>query len=195
VLRLLILLLVVAGGGVYLTRLVARRRRERLAQVRAVFLVSPRPAREHGPELKDVALRSGAVRLRLPRHWTEEYADEDHASFRDPGSPQRVLRLTGAAVASAPLGLRELLRSRAGQEATTVEDLPEGRVLLRSLDATREAGQEVVVFRWLSAAPLPSAVVRLATFTFSVPEKTALDPLTRDVVTLLDLEIRSARLA
>ena len=98
-------------------------------------------------------------------------------------------------VVAAPAGLRALLQARAGEEATTIEDLPEGRVLLRSLDVSREDGRDVVIFRWLFAAPLPPSEARLATFTFSVPEKTALDPLTRDVVAMLDLEIRSARLA
>jgi rhodanese-related sulfurtransferase len=152
VIRLLLLLLVLATGSVYLVRFVERLRRERLAQVRAAFLVDVRP-RDRDPEHKDAVLRSGAVRMRLPQYWAEEHPDEDHASFR------------------------------------------EGRVLLRSLDASREDGRDVVVFCWLFAAPLPPSQARLATFTLSVPEKTALDPLTRDVVAMLDLEIRSARLA
>ncbi len=193
--RLLLLLLVLATGSVYLVRFVERLRRERLAQVRAAFLVDVRAPRDRDPERKDAVLRSGAVRMRLPRYWAEEYPDEDHASFRDPGSPQRVLRVASVGVAAAPAGLRALLQARAGEEATTIEDLPEGRVLLRSLDASREDGRDVVMFRWLFAAPLPASEARLATFTLSVPEKTALDPLTRDVVAMLDLEIRSARLA
>jgi hypothetical protein len=195
VIRLVLLLLVLAAGGVYLVRMVEKRRRERLAQVRAAFLVSVRAPRDRGPAYKDAALRSGAVRMRLPRHWAEEYPDEDHASFRDPGSPQRVLRVACTAVAAAPAGLRALLQARAGREATTIEDLPEGRVLLRSLDASREDGRDVVVFRWLSATLLPPSEARLAAFALSVPEQTALDPLTQDVVAMLDLEIRSARLA
>jgi hypothetical protein len=193
--RLLLLLFVMAAGSVWLVRLVEKRRRERLAQVRAAFLVSVPAARDHGPAVKDVAVRSAALRMRLPRHWAEEYPDEDNASFRDPGSPQRVLRVACVAVAASPAGLRARLQARAGEEATTIEDLPEGRVLLRSLDASREDGRDVVVFRWLSAAALPPSQARLATFTLSVPEKTALDPLTRDLVTMLDLEVRSARLA
>jgi len=195
VIRLLLLLLVLATGSVYLVRFVERLRRERLAQVRAAFLVDVRAPRDRDPEHKGAVLRGGAVRMRLPRHWAEEYPDEDHASFRDPGSPQRVLRVASVGVAAAPAGLRALLQARAGEEATTIEDLPEGRVLLRSLDASREDGRDVVMFCWLIASPLRPSEARLATFTLSVPEKTALDPLTRDVVAMLDLEIRSARLA
>jgi hypothetical protein len=195
VIRLLLLLLVLAAGSVALVRLVERRRRERLAQVRASFLVSVPAAREHGPDFKDVALRSGAVRLRLPRYWAEEYPDEDHASFRDPGNPRRVLRLAAMAVAAAPGDLRALLQARAGEQATTLDELPEGRWLLRSLDASREDGRDVFVFQWLCAAPLPPARARLGSFRLSVPEPAALDPLTRDVVAMLDCEIRSARLA
>jgi hypothetical protein len=193
--RLLLLLLVLAAGSIALARLVERRRRERLAHVRASFLVGVPAAREHGPAFKDVALRGGAVRLRLPRHWAEEYPDEDHASFRDPVNPQRVLRLAATAACAAPDGLRALLQARAGEQATTLDELAEGCLLLRSLDATREDGRDVVVFQWLSAAPLPPARARLASFRLSVPEPAALDPLTRDVDAMLDSEIRSARLA
>jgi hypothetical protein len=194
VIRLLLLLFVLAAGHVAVVRLLERRRRERLAQARASFLVSVQAAREHGPEVKDVALRSGAVGMRLPRHWAEEYPDEDHASFRDPGNPQRVLRLASSAVAASG-GVRALLQSRAGEQATTLDELPEGRLILRSLDASREDGRDVVIYQWLCAAPLPPARASLASFSLSVPERAALDPLTRDVVAMLDCEIRSARFA
>ena len=193
--RLLLLLAVVVAGSVLLARLVEQRRRERLAHVRASFLAGLKAAQEHGPVLKDVALRSGAVRMRIPRHWAEEYPDEDHASFRDPGYAQRVLRLASTRVGAAAGDLRALLQARAGDGATTIEDLADGRVMLRALDASREDGRDVVVFRWLCAARRQPSEVSLATFTLSVPERLALDPLTRDVVATLDLEIRSAQLA
>lgn len=192
--RLLLLLFILAAGHVAVVRFLERRRRERLSQVRASFLVAVPAAREQLQAFKDVALRSGAVRLRLPRHWAEEYPDEDHASFRDPGNPQRVLRLASSAVAASG-GVRALLQSRAGEQATTLDDLPDGRLVLRSLDASREDGRDVVVFQWLCAAPLPPARASLASFSLSVPERVALDPLTRDVVAMLDCEIRSARFA
>lgn len=194
-LRLLLLFLVVAAGSLYVVQLLEKRRRDRLAQVRAAFLVGVRPAREHDPTFKDVALRSGAVALRLPRHWAEEYPDQDRASFRDPGNPQRVLRVSCTTSAAAPGALRALVQAQAGREASTIDELPEGRLLLRALDSSREDGRDVVVFRWLGAATLSPSQARLATFAFSVPEQVALDPLTKDVIALLDREIRSARLA
>lgn len=193
--RLLLLFVLLVAGCVFLVRLVEQRRRERLAHVRASFLAGLPAAQEHGPVLKDVALRSGAVRMGIPRHWAEEYPDEDHASFHDPGSAPRVLRLASARVSGVAGDLKALLQARAGDGATTIEDLTDGRVLLRALDASRENGRDVVVFRWLCAARQQPSEVRLATFTLSVPERLALDPLTRDVVATLDLEIRSAQLA
>jgi len=191
--RLLLLILVLAGCGFYMNRVIGQRRRERLAQVRAAFLLGVKAPREHHPPLKDAVLRNDAVRLRLPKYWAEEYPDENHASFRDPVNPQRVLRVESAAVAAEPGSLRTLLEGRAGREATTLEDLPGGRLLLRSVDASSENGQDLVVFRWLSASPLPPSGARLATFTLSVPEKTAFDPLVQNVVAMLDLEILAAR--
>ncbi len=191
--RLLLLALVVGGCGALL--LLERRRRERLARVRAAFLLAVPAAPAHGPELKEVALRSGAARMRVPRPWSEEYPDEDRASFRNPGSPWRVLRLSATSLAPPPDGLRALLARQVGALATTIDELPEGRLLLRALDAAREEGRDAVVFRWLSVAPSTNARVTLATFALSVEEKLALDPLTRELVALCDHEVRSAGLA
>ena len=189
--RLLVLVLVLIGCGVYVSRMIRKRRSERLAQARAAFLARVNAPREHRPTFKEAVLRNGAVRMRLPAHWAEEYPDEDHASFHDPGNPQRVLRVKSAAVA-APDGLRSLLQGHAGREATTIEDLPGGCLILRSVDASRGDGQDLVVFRWLLASPLPPSGARLATFTLSLPEKTVFDPLAQNVVAMLDSEIISA---
>jgi hypothetical protein len=193
VIRLLLLVLVLVAGAAYVVHLVERRRREWLAHVRAAFLVGVPVPREPDPAFRDAALRSGAVRIRLPPHWAEAYPDPDHASFHDPGNPQRVLRVTSTVVEAGPTGPRALLQARGGHQAATVEDLPDGRLLLRSLEARREDGRDAVVYEWLCAAPRPSSRACLASFRFSVPEKLALDPVTRDLVAMLDHQVRSAR--
>jgi hypothetical protein len=89
--------------------------------------------------------------------------------------------------------LRSLLHTRAGVGATAVEDLPDGRVLLKALGTAREEGQDLVVLRWLMASAEGPSHVRLATFALSLPTEVALDPLTSDLVALLDREIRASR--
>lgn len=190
--RLLLLPAVVIVASLWWARLSAGRRRDRLALVRATFLASPSRPPERSPDLKDVALRGATVALRIPRHWAEEYPDEDHASFRDPGSPGRVLRVACEEVAPGGRSTRAVLQERAGATASSLQDLAGGHVLLKCADSVREGGEDKVALRWLVAAPGP-ARTRLATFTLTVPEGNGLDPLTGDVVALLEREIRAAR--
>ena len=191
--RLLLLVLAVGAGGLYLSRLLARRHRERLALIRSTFLVGTAATAEVGPAQKDAGLRDGTLFLRIPEHWAEEYPDRHHAAFRDPNVSSRMLRVTSELLTEEDP--RSLLQSRAGAEATTVEELPDGRVLLKALDAAREERQDLVTFRWLMAAVEAPSRVRLATFALSLPAQGALDPLTRDLVALLDREIRASRIA
>jgi hypothetical protein len=193
VIRLLLLLLAVGAGLLYLTRLLARRDRERLALIRSTFLVGTAATGEVGPAQKDAGLHDGTLFLRIPEHWAEEYPDRHHAAFRDPNVKHRILRMTTEFLPEEDP--RSLLQSRAGADATTVEDLPDGRVLLKALDAAREEGQDLVAFRWLMATVEAPSRVRLATFALSLPAQGALDPLTRDLVALLDREIRASRIA
>jgi hypothetical protein len=67
--------------------------------------------------------------------------------------------------------------------------------LLRALEVSREQGRDAVVFRWLLATAVSPGWARLGTFTFSVPERTATGPLTRDDVALLDAQVRAAHVA
>jgi hypothetical protein len=193
VIRFLLVFLAVGAGWLYLTRLLARRHRERLALIRSTFLVGTAATGEVGPAQKDVGLRDGTLFIRIPEHWAEEYPDRNHAAFRDPNVKHRILRMTSELLPEEDL--RSLLQSRAGAEATTVEDLPDGRVLLKALDAAREEGRDLVTFRWLMAAAEAPSRVRLATFALSLPAQAALDPLTRDLVALFDREIRASRIA
>jgi hypothetical protein len=194
VIRLLLLVVALAAAWIYALRFRARSRRERIAQVRSAFLIALPTAHKHGPALKAVGLRSGAVRLMVPQAWAEEYPDEDHATFRDPENTERVFRLESSVVAwiSGDLGAR--LEAHVAAEPTTVCELLEGRVLLKCLTVGPERDRHVVLFRWFVAAPLPPARARVAEFILCVPEAVARDPLTRDLVARMELAVRASRL-
>jgi hypothetical protein len=193
-LRLLFLLALLGSGAFYVSRRLERRRLERLAQWRSTFLTLARPPREHGPTFKEVVLRDHAVRLRIPKHWSEEYPDETHALFRNPGGPAHVLRVEHATVTPSPGDLRALLGRHAGAAATAFEELPGGRALLKELVTSKDGAQSVLAFRWLVAAPRPNAEVGVITFALAVPEAAIGDPLTWDEVAMIDQEIRACRL-
>jgi hypothetical protein len=191
-LRLTLLLVAAAWLATYLSRAFERRRLERIAQIRSRFLVTTPEPRPHGPALKDVALRSGAVSLRIPRHWSEEYPDEERASFRDPVSPERVLQLSSATLPLPDSGVRSLLGGQAATTATTLDELAADRVLLKELAVSKQGSQDSLVFRWLLAVAGPKAQAHVATFSLAVPEQATRDPLTWDTLAMVELAIRAS---
>jgi hypothetical protein len=192
--RLILLLVGTIALAVYLARIAEKRRLERLAQIRSRFLVAAPAPRAYGPELKEVALRSAAVSLKIPRHWSEEYPDEAHASFRDPASPERVLRLACATVPCPEGGLSSALGTQAATKATTVDTLAADRLLLKEVVASHEGSRDVLLFRWLLAVAGPSAKASVATFSLTLSEQVLRDPLIWDTLAMVELAVRASHM-
>jgi hypothetical protein len=191
--RLVLILAVIGAAGTYLILFLDRRRRERVAQLRSAFLVSRPEPREQAPALKEVQLRNGTLRFRVPQSWAEEYPDPDSAAFRAQGGG-RVLRVATATIPCPPGGLGDALRARA-EEPTALETLASGDLLLKSLTVDRGNEGEVVRYRWIVGRPIPDARARIATFTLVVPLSSAGDVFTRDEVALVERQVRAAEIS
>ena len=192
--RFVLILIVIGAAGTYLIHFLERRRRERVSQLRSRFLIDRPEPRENGPALKEVWVRNGALRLRVPQPWAEEYPDAESAAFYDRRGRLRVLRVATATILCPPASLGEALRARA-EEPTTLETLASGDLLLKSLSMEREKEGEVVRFRWVTGRPISDARARIATFTLVVPFSSAGDVLTRDEVTQVERQVRAAEMA
>lgn len=175
----------------YVARLLERRRRDRLAVVRSAFLVSPSSPPPAQTDRHDISLRSGAVTLRLPRTWSAEHPRENEALVRTAAS--HPLRITADESAAVPGTLDAVLRGRAPSSPHHVEEVRPGLVLLKCVTESRDAQGRAVAYHWLLAAA-QGAGVRVVTASLTVPEASALDPLTRDTLALLDAEMRAGRL-
>jgi hypothetical protein len=190
--RLLLLVVLAAWAAAYVVRLLERRRRDRLAVIRSAFLVSassPTPIHDDGQEL---SLRSGAVTLRVPRTWSAEHPQENETLVRTAAS--HPLRITADEAQTAPpASLDALLRARAPSPPHHVEEVRPGLALLKCVSEARGENGRAVAYHWLLAATQGTRV-RVVTASLTVPEASALDPLTRDTLALLDAEMRSVRL-
>jgi hypothetical protein len=191
-LRLVLVALIVGLLGSYVIVYRERRRLERVARIRAAFLAVH--AELPGPSaLKAVALRNAGVRFRVPEAWSEEYPDGENARFSDRGGSRRVLHVTGTTLPITSVPLADVLRARA-QGPSTVETLPSGDVLVKSLSRARDGEREAVGFTWMLGRALSPERARLACFTLSVPLATAHDVLTRNELVRLEHEVRTAEL-
>jgi hypothetical protein len=193
VIRLLLIALALGLGGTLVIQYRERRRLERVAAIRAMFLAARHGPPEHLPPLKEVWVRDGTVRFRVPQAWAEEYPDDHSALFYDRGGGRRVLHVTGTTVPVSPASIADALRARA-QEPTTLETLPSGDLLLKSLSAARERDGDVVRFAWLLGQALSADTARFVSFTLTVPFAAARDVFTRDDLIRIEHEVRAARL-
>jgi hypothetical protein len=191
-----LILLALAATGTYAIRHLERRRLELVAQIRAAFLaMQPGPA-EPPAGLKDVHLRNGTVRFRVPQSWAEEYRDDEGARFQARGDSRRALVVTSATVPAAPTAVADVLRAGApASGATTAETLASGDVLMKAVSETRDNAGRIVCFLWLIGRSISADRVRVATFTFSAPLDTAHDVFTRNELARLEHEVRAAQLA
>jgi len=192
--RLILILIVIGAALTYLIHFLERRRRERVSQLRSTFLVQRPEPRAHAPALKEVWVRNGALRLRVPQPWAEEYPDAESAAFYEHRGRLRVLRVATATIPCPPVRLAEALRARA-EEPSTLETLASGDLLLKSLSIERQKEGEVVGFRWTIGRPISEARARIATFTLTVPFSGAGDVFTRDEVAQVEREVRAAQMS
>lgn len=175
------------------------RARDVVARARADFLGAPEPEPLDARGFKEIEYRGGLVRFRIPETWSEEYGAEGGASFCDPASRQRVLRLhTITAEKPGRAGRDELaflLGSLRPPGECVLSSLPDGQLLLKHVDAGREAGADVVLYTWQLARSVSADKVRIAVFTLAVASEDASSALTSDDRRRVERIVRAARIA
>jgi hypothetical protein len=197
----LLIVLAVAGSfalWLYLERRARAAGRARMARARAGFLHASQDAAAEGP-CREVGDRAGLVRFRVPESWREEHQPDGTAVFHEAASGERVLRLSVLSMERPGRARAEdlafdlgALRPRAESALAT---LPDGRLLLKHVDAGSEDGRALVLYTWQLARSFDDDRARLAVFTLAVPAEAALDVLTSDDVRRVERAIRAATIA
>ncbi|MET0554403.1 MAG: hypothetical protein ABW221_15270 [Vicinamibacteria bacterium] len=197
--RLLIVLAVVGAAAIwlYLERRARAAGRDRLARARAAFL-NAAADESHGDAggSREAGDRGGLVRVRVPSHWSEQHAPDGSATFSDPASGERILRLSVLSMErrgrARPEDLAFDLASLRPRAESTIETLGDGRLLLKHVDAADEGGRSRVLYTWRLARSLDEDRARLAVFTLTVPSESAHDVLTLDDVRRVERAVRAA---
>jgi hypothetical protein len=200
--RVLVLLALAGCVGIwwFLERRARAAGRDLLARARAGFLHAAPDASDGGAGAsKEVGDRLGLVRFRVPSHWREEHETAGTAIFFDPASGERILRLSvlpwerpGRA---RPEDLAFDLGGLRPRAESALATLPDGRLLLKHVDAASEGGRERVLYTWRLGRSLDADRACLAVFTLSVPEAEALDVLTADDLRRVERAVRAATVA
>jgi hypothetical protein len=197
----LLILLAVAGSfaiWLYLEQRARAAGRDQLARARASFLHAPEDAAADGP-CREVGDRAGLVRFRVPEGWREEHQPDGTTVFHDAASGERVLRLSVLSMERPGRARAEDLAFDLGglrpRAESALATLPDGRMLLKHLDAGSEHGRALVLYTWQLGRSLDDDRARLAVFTLAVPAEAALDVLTADDVRRVERAVRAATIA
>lgn len=196
----LLLLLVIAGALVVALFFDHRGRRDAaIDRLRWSFLHGrPLAGYSRAAALAEF-VHPGGIRFRVPASWTIETAEGDRAV--PPGAPEggRRVRVELLSVeSSASSGTESVvaaLTSLAVGGERSVEVLPGGSVLMKTLEATRDAAGPLASYAWSLGRAMPPRGVRIATFRLRLPVGAAADVIAQSDLATLEREVREATFA
>jgi hypothetical protein len=149
-------------------------------------------------ETKEVEYRGGVVTFSIPKHWKEEYDPEGGGTFYEDGPDTGTLRLN-VLTAKSPGPITEhspkqaLLSTRLARSASDIEQLSQGNALAKSLRQALDRNQEILIYGWHIANPVPPQHVRIANFTYTILSRFEKEPRIQSELGMLDKLIRAAK--
>jgi len=148
-------------------------------------------------ETKEICYR-GVIIFSIPKHWVEEYEPEGGGMFYEDGPNTGTLRLnvttaTSPTEITADSAVRVLVATKVAKTRSDVELLSDGNALAKSLIRTQEQNQELSMYCWHIANPVPPEFLRIANFTYTVLAQHESKTRTLAEVELLDRLIRKSR--
>lgn len=145
-------------------------------------------------ELKTIDYRGGLLRFRIPAAWLEEYEPEGGGTFYRDEPDSGTLRLNILTFeGKAKPDKQALLNAVARSEPP--EWLPTGNALVSYREAATGDGEPVMLFHWKLANAAEPKHLRLALFSYTVPQSLADSASVLGEVRLLTDEIRAAQFA
>lgn len=146
-------------------------------------------------ETREIQYRGGAVTFSIPRNWVEKYDPEGggtlHAEGKNTGKLQVsaiTMKLPVAAMANS--GAKALCVLKDVKPAE-VENLPNGNAMAKSIERTSVQGQQVTLYWWYVAHPIPPEYVRTAIFSYAIPTSLENSPGTSAELQFLERSIQN----
>jgi hypothetical protein len=148
-------------------------------------------------ELKRIEYRGGVVTFLIPATWKEKYESEGGGTFYEDKPDSGTLRLNIITM-QAPAGTKEVTAIAALTDSMRqggnhkIAALANGNAIARYNHAAVENGEQLRIYYWNLASPVPPRGMRLAVFSYTVRASQTCD---RDVcqdMELLDKSICEA---
>ena len=195
--RLILLLLLLTAGALVVALFFDRRRRregDAIDGLRWAFVHGTPPDRYTRPATLTEFVHPGGVRFRVPAGWNVEIVEGDRDLSDAPRADGRrvlvsvtPLKADGAATPSAKAALDAL----GVKGERSVDVLPNGNALMKTLDVTRAERGVIASYTW-RLARLSAQGVQLAVFRFPLSVDAATDVIARADLATMDREVREA---
>ncbi|HET6644231.1 MAG TPA: hypothetical protein VFG65_01905 [Fimbriimonadales bacterium] len=142
---------------------------------------------------QNVHYRHGQVRFRLPKSWIAEKEANGDGIFYDPKIEGGLLRLSVLTFDSphhvSPQDAINLLASSGRNEGREILGLKNGNALVRYREEVEDEDGAMVLNFWEVAGPLLPDHLRLAVFSYAIPESRLTDREVVDIIRTLEEEI------
>lgn len=196
--RFVLLLLLTLAGALVIALVFDRksRRDARFDRLRWAFLHgTPLAGYSRAASLVEF-VHPGGLRFRAPASWTIEMVDGERTISAGAGDGGRrvrleVLQLEGPASGSAV----EALKNMKAEGERSVEVLPSGHVLMKSVDAVRETRGIFASYTWRLGRAESGRRLELAVFHLRVSVEAAAEVIAQSDLAILDRAVRDARFA
>lgn len=147
--------------------------------------------------MKVIRYRGGVVVFCIPDTWEEEYGDDGGGTFYEDEPDSGTLRLNIITIETAstlgPDAAIHLLQPRAVETECEIETMPgENALIMYSVAAAED---DLWIWYWEVANPVPPNHARIAIFSYSVPADRKSDVEVLEEVDMIDREIRKCMFA
>lgn len=192
-----LLLLVIVGALVVALFFDHRSRRDaRIDRLRWAFLHGSPLAGYTRPSNLAEVVHPGGMRFRAPASWTIEMAESKgavHAGAPEGARRVRVeVRLLDGPAPAGTESVAEALKTLEAEGERSVEVLPNGHVLMKTLEPARSEKGLVASYVWRLGRVSPPRGVEIAVFRLGLPVEAAGEVIAQSDLATLDREIREA---
>lgn len=146
--------------------------------------------------LKEINLKGGVIRFKIPSNWKEEYSEKGKGAFYEDAPDTGTLRvdvLTMEAPHDAKGNLPVLaLSSLPDIDQENIEILDNGNALAYEVERDDEQGTKWTLYWWHLANYVPPDYVRIASFSYAILTSKENDRKTKEEIELIESQIRNA---
>ena len=193
--RFILLLLLLVAGALVIALFFDHRSRQdaRFDRLRQAFLHGRPLAGYSRPATAVEVVHPDGVQFRAPASWVVDVVKGERPAVEAPAAGGRRVQVEVIWLQDRAAGpIADALKALEPERERSLETLPNGHVLAKSLVPVRTAGGWVASYTWRLARSEPGGGLRIAVFRLQLPVEAAPDVIAQSDLGTLEREVREA---